>query len=81
MASIGTSISKGQLKKVPCCLMSKNGELVSANKEKAEVLSVFFASVFAGNLSSQPTQVDGSQDEDQEDKVSPTVSEEKVWTT
>ena len=42
--------------------MSKNGDLVSIDKEKAEVLKNFIASVFTGNLPSHCSWVNGSQD-------------------
>ena len=40
-------------------LMNKNGGLVSTDEEKAEVLNNLFASVFTGNLSPHPSQVNG----------------------
>ena len=43
-------------------LMNKNGELVSTDKEKAEVLSNILASVFTGSLSPHPCRVYGPQD-------------------
>jgi len=45
-------------------LMSKYGNFVSMDEEKAEVLNNFFASVFTGNLSHRPSPVDGLQDGD-----------------
>jgi len=42
--------------------MNKNGNLVSTEEEKAEVLHNFFASVFTGNLSPLPSSADGPQD-------------------
>jgi len=45
--------------------MNKNGDLVSTDEEKAEVLHNIFASVFADNLSHHSSQVDGLQDGDQ----------------
>jgi len=58
--------------------MNKNGKLISTDEEKAEVLSNFFASIFTGNLSPLPSQVDGLQDGDQMGKSPPTVREDKV---
>jgi len=43
-------------------MMSKNGNLVSTDEEKAEAFNKFFASVFTGNLSPRPSPVDGLQD-------------------
>ena len=43
-------------------MMNKNGELVSRNEEKAEVLNNFLVSVFTGNLYPRPFRVDGPQD-------------------
>jgi len=57
--------------------MNKNGELLSIDKQMAEVLN-FFSSVFTGNLSPHPSPVDGLQDRDQGGKASPTVREEQV---
>jgi len=43
-------------------MTNKNGDLVSTDEEKAEVLNNIFASVFTGNLTPQPSQVNGPQD-------------------
>jgi len=48
------STRKGKLKKA-YPVMNKNGDLVSTDEEKAEVLTKFFASVFTGNLSPHPS--------------------------
>ena len=58
--------------------MSENGNLISTEEEKAEVLNNFFASVFTGNLSPHPTPVDGLQDGVQRGKALPTVTEDQV---
>jgi len=58
--------------------MSKNGDLVSIDEEKAEVLNNIFASVFTGNFSPHPSRVNGPQDGDQGGKIPPTVREDHV---
>jgi len=45
--------------------MNENGDLVLTDKEKAELLRNFFASVFTGSYSTHPSPVDGLQDGDQ----------------
>ena len=45
-------------------LMNKNGNLISTDEEKAEVLSNFFTSIFTGNHSPHPSPVHGLQDGD-----------------
>jgi len=39
--------------------MSETGKLVTADEQKAEVVSNYFASVFTGNLSSHTSRVEG----------------------
>jgi len=58
--------------------MNKNGNLISRDEEKAEVLNNLFASVFTGNLFPCPYPVDGLQDGDQRGKAPPTVREDQV---
>ncbi|KAK4816288.1 hypothetical protein QYF61_014586 [Mycteria americana] len=59
-------------------LMNKNGDLVSTDEEKAEVLNNFFALVFSGNHSPHPSQVNGQHVGDQGGKAPPTVREDQV---
>ncbi|PKU32216.1 rna-directed dna polymerase from mobile element jockey-like [Limosa lapponica baueri] len=59
-------------------LMSKTRKLVTTDKEKAEVLSKFFVSVFPGNLSPHSSQVGGPQDKDWGSKVPSTEREDQV---
>jgi len=53
--------------------ISKTGKLVIKDKERDEVLSNIFASVFTGNLSSHTSPVGGTQGKDWGRKVPPTV--------
>jgi len=58
--------------------MNKNGNLVSRDEGKAEVLNNLFASVFTGNVSPCPSAVDGLQDRDHGGKSPRTVKEDQV---
>ncbi|KFP65777.1 hypothetical protein N322_00654, partial [Cariama cristata] len=58
--------------------MSRAGELVVTDEEKAEVLSSFFTLVFTGKLSSNTSQVDGPHDGNWGSKIPPTVGEDQV---
>jgi len=59
--------------------MNKNGNFISTDEKKAEVLNNNFASVFTGNLSPLPSPApDGLQDGDQRGKAPPTVTEDQV---
>jgi len=58
--------------------MRKNGNLISTEDEKAEVLNSLFASVFTGNLSPCSSSVDGLQDGVWRGKSLPTVKEDQV---
>jgi len=64
--------------KVPAALMNKNGDLVSTDEEKAEVLNNLSVSVFTGSLSPHPSRVDGPQYGEQGSKDPPTVREDQV---
>ena len=58
--------------------MNKNGNVVSTNEVKAEVLNNIFASVFTGTFSPHSSWVDRPQDGDQGSKASPAVTEDQV---
>ena len=58
--------------------MNKNGNLISTDEEKAEVLNSCFVSVFTGNFSPCCSPVDQLQDGDQRGKAPPTVKEDQV---
>ncbi|KAK4830241.1 hypothetical protein QYF61_009308 [Mycteria americana] len=59
-------------------LMNKNGDLVSTDEEKAQLLNNFFASVFPDNRSPHTSQDNGQHDGDQGGKAPPTVREDQV---
>ncbi|KAK4818984.1 hypothetical protein QYF61_022651 [Mycteria americana] len=67
---------KRKVKESVSPLMNKNGDLISTDEEKAEVLNNFFASVFSGNHSPHPSPVDGQHVGDQGGKAPPTVRED-----
>jgi len=52
---------KRKLKERIAPLLNKNGDLLSTDEEKDEVRHNFFASVFTGSLSPQPSRVNGLQ--------------------
>jgi len=58
--------------------MNKNGDLISTDDNKAEVLNNLFASVFTGNLSPLPSLANGLQDGNHADKAPRTVKEDQV---
>ncbi|KFO80809.1 hypothetical protein N303_13751, partial [Cuculus canorus] len=59
-------------------LMDENGDLLSRDEEKVEVLNNFSASVFTDNRSPHPSWVMGQQDGDKGSKAPPTVEECQV---
>lgn len=65
-----------KVKEIVSPLMNTAVKLVTY-KERAELLN-FFASVFAGNLSSYTSRVDGPQGSDWGSKVPPTVRKDQV---
>ena len=60
---------KKKVKESIAPLMSKTAKLVTTDEEKAEVLNIFFASVFTAIFSSHTSQVDGPQDGDREKEL------------
>ncbi|KFO79625.1 hypothetical protein N303_03515, partial [Cuculus canorus] len=59
-------------------LATGNGDHVSTDDEKAEVLNNFFASVFTNNCFPRPSWVRGQQDGDRGGRPPPTVEEDQV---
>ncbi|KFO75083.1 hypothetical protein N303_07579, partial [Cuculus canorus] len=62
---------KRKVKENISSLMVENGDLISTDEEKAEVLNKFFASVFTDNCSPHPSWVMRQQDGDQRGKPPP----------
>jgi len=62
----------------PPPIMKKNGNLVSTDEAKAEVLNKIFASVFTDNLSPLTSAIDRLQDGDQGGKAPLTIRENQV---
>jgi len=65
-------------KSLPPPPLKRNGNLVSTDEEKAEVLNNSLASVFTGSLSPRPFPADALQDGDQSGKAPPTVREDQI---
>ncbi|KFR08762.1 hypothetical protein Y956_01152, partial [Nipponia nippon] len=59
-------------------LMSKSCKVVTTDREKAEVVNNFFASVFTGSLAPHTSQGNGPFDGDHGGKGPPTLSEDQV---
>jgi len=59
-------------------LWKETGDLVTWDREKAEVLNEFFASVFTGKCSSHTIQVAEGKGRDKENEEPPTAGEDQV---